>query len=152
MTGVRIAGQQHSAITRNMRLLLDLLRTSAERGKPCPNNKEIFRRVGLSPSNIYVNMNKAADLGLLTIERSRDRRRRVVFPDGVGTEWSLETGGAAAPEDAEDVAILEAPGAADMFAGMFETENVRVSPMRCIDFTKRLPPTHVPTQVTGAWA
>lgn len=68
--------------------ILALLREAAEAGQPCPSNDDIAVAIDSAPSVPFLAMRRLSKRGLIAIEYRTAICRRVVFPDGLATDWT----------------------------------------------------------------
>lgn len=129
-------------------IVLRLFRAAAKAGDPCPRVAEIMEVVRLSESKIGGVTRALINDGALRLEYHGNNRRRVVFPDGAVSAWSMVDEPIATNPEQVARQRWETDEARAIFAGVwFDDAPVARDPRRAPQ-----PVTHVRTEVTGAWA
>lgn len=129
-------------------VVLRMFRAAADAGAPCPRVTQIEEVVKVSPTKITGITRALIDAGAFRLEYHGNSRRKVIFPDGVESDWSL----VGEPVETTHAQVArqrwETDEARAIFAGVrFDDAPVRRDLRR---FTR--PATRVLTGVTGAWA
>lgn len=88
-------------LSEDQQTLYDFFRGVAERGEPCPSPDGLARQLPslVNDHNVKALTRELKRLAVFSVEHLPNNQRRVVFPDGVRTDWSLRRASIGRPRD-----------------------------------------------------